>query len=54
VPDEPQRVPVGELRVLEIDDGEVELRGRNLDRLERRQLHERADETPLTQPLAQA
>ena len=44
VTDEPQDVRLRELRVLVIDDAEVEGCGTEIDRLERRQLHERADE----------
>src|SRR5205823_11144435 len=54
VTDEPERVRLGELRVLEVDDREVELCSGDLDHLERGQLHERAGEPPRAQRLADA
>jgi hypothetical protein len=40
--------------VLVVDDAEVERGGADVDRFERRQLHERADDATLLQALAQA
>ena len=53
--DQPQRVTLRELRVLEVDDGEIETRALDdLDRLEGGELDERADGRPLGQGLPQA
>jgi hypothetical protein len=46
VPDEAERLNVGELRVLEVDDGKIEARrAREVDDLGRRELDEQASDT---------
>ena len=52
--DEPEHVGLGELRMLVVDDAEVERGRTEVDRLERRQLDERADERVFAEPSTEA